>query len=144
MFFSAIVRPRAQYALLLMVGVSFFSVRCPLPLTGVVAFVCACVAQVLVLVEAVVGRLRDVDNDVLHGAYNVLNGLPAMFGDDTLHACISNLSEAMQDLYDSVMNLPRTAGGEVAPHGTGTGTGEHHRGDNSAAQSRPRTSSAGR
>ena len=60
--------------------------------------------EVLMLVEATVGRLRDVEVDVVEEASVVLQALPDIVGAEALTACVENLDDGLQALYTSLVD----------------------------------------
>ena len=63
--------------------------------------------EILLFGEAVVGRLRDVDTDVLLSACKVLEGLPDLIGEQSFSALIASLHPTLQSLYKSVLTVHR-------------------------------------
>lgn len=61
--------------------------------------------EILQLGESIVGRLRDVDTDVLLLACRVLEGLPIMIGEGSFAALIGSLHPTLQQLYESVLTV---------------------------------------
>ena len=63
--------------------------------------------EILLFGEAIVGRLRDVDTDVLLAACKVLERLPDQIGEESFTALIASLHPTLQSLYTSVLTVHR-------------------------------------
>lgn len=71
--------------------------------------------DLLLLVEATSGRLRDVDSGVVEGASVVLQALPDIIGAESFTACINSLDDGLRDLYDRLVdNSPERASSSMS------------------------------